>query len=186
MVWGVIIALVVVGLLFLTLKGVKNNFEITPITGIVAVIMVILLAIENNRLISAIDAKVNSSDYVESMKETVGTCMSALEFNHVLSQEEAQIVSVALKTAMPSMSRYIHASDFVGKDGIAIVDAIGRVADKSINRQLWNIIGWILVTILIGTIVILVFSGNKSKSNRTRHQTKESFRNGRYHSRRRE
>ena len=186
MVWGVIIALLAVGLLLFLLKGVKNNFELTPFTGIVAAIMVIALAIENNKLISAIDAKANSSDHVESIKETEGACISTVEFNNAFSQEEAQIVSVALKTAMPSMSRYIHASDIVGKDGTAIVDAIGRIADKSINRRLWNISGWILVTLFIGTIVIIVFSGNKTKSNTARLRSNDSFRNGRYHSRRRD
>lgn len=175
MVWGVIIALVAVGLLLFTLKGVNSNFEITPVTVIVAVIMVILLAIENNRLISIIDAKANSSDYVESMKETVGTCMSALEFNHVLSQEEAQIVSIALKTAMPSMSRYIHASDLVGKDGTAIVDAIGQVSNKSINRRLWNITGWILVTLFVGIVIILVFSGTSSRNGYTSSTNSDNY-----------
>lgn len=182
MVWGLIIALIAVGLLFFALKGVKNDFEMTPIGWGVVAIMVILLTIENNRLIAAIDAKANSSDYSESIKETVSTCMSAVGLEHGLSQEEAQIVSIALKTAIPSMSRYIHTSDFVGKDEIAIVDAVGRVANKSINRRLWNISGWIFVTFVIGLFVILIFSGNKPKGNKTRYHAKESRRNGRYHS----
>lgn len=185
MIWGIIISLLAIALMLFVLKGIKSNFELSSIGWIVVVVMFILLSFENTRLVSVIDEKLNTGDYIESVKETVGTCLTTVGYNHRLSQEEAQLVSIALKTAYPSMSRYIHASNLVGKDGTAIVDAIGVVAKKSLNRRLWHISGWILITCITGFVAVLLFSANKSKGRKTRYQSVASRRNTKYHSRKR-
>lgn len=184
MILGIVISLLAIILLILLLKGVKTNTEISPVGWIVVIAMFILLSFENNRLVSIVDAKLNTDDYIESVKETIETCLSAVGNNHQLSQEEAQLVSIALKTSFPSMSRYIHVSDFVGKDETAIIEAIGTVARKSLNRQLLNTSGWILLTVIIGMVIIIVFSESKSTGKKSRRQPITTRRNEQYHSRR--
>ena len=168
MVWGVLIALVLVGTILLILMRIKQNADFSVLSWIAAALMVVILSFEINRLISNLEDHSQIDDYIASVYDCIDACLPYEISGHQLTFEEAHIAAVALKTTMPNMSRFIRASDLEGKTGEAIADTLRDVITKSVRRYTWNLVGWIVLTIAIGTIVIILTMGKGVGKSRKR------------------
>lgn len=169
MVWGVIIALVLVGTLLFALMRIKRNASCTVMTWIVAIVMTFAISIATNRLITNIDDYSHADDYITSVYDCIEACVPfSLDF-HRLSFEEANLVAVALKSEMPEMSRYIRVSDLEGNTIESIADTLRGVLRKDFMHSVWNLVGWIVLTLVVGTVFLTLTmdarkSGKKSST----------------------
>ncbi len=156
MVWGVIIALAIVGILLFAIIRIKQDANVSILTWIVSVLFVVVLSWETNRLITNMEDRSQVDDYIASVNSCLEACLPYSIGEHQLSLEEAHLAAIALKTAMPSMSRYIRVSDLEGKTPEAIADTYRSVINKEARRNTWNLVGWIVLTLVIGTAVIVL------------------------------
>lgn len=168
MVWGVLIALVLVGAILLVLMHIRQGATFSVLSWIAAALMVVILSFEINRLISNLEDHSQIDDYIASVYDCIDACLPYELSEHQLTLEEAHIAAVALKTTMPSMSRYIRAADLEGKTGEAISDTLRDVITKSVRRYSWNLVGWIVLTLAIGTVVIILTMGKGLGKSRKR------------------
>lgn len=168
MVWGVIIALVIVGALVFFIMRLRQDATFSVLSWIAAALLVVILSFEINRLISYLEDHSQIDDYIASVYDCIDACLPYEISGHQLTLEEAHIAAVALKTTMPSMSRYIRASDLEGKTGEAIADTLRDVITKSVRRYSWNLVGWIVLTLAIGTVVIILTTGKGFGKSRKR------------------
>ena len=185
MVWGVLISLMLVGVLVFILMRIRQNASFSVLSWIAAALLVVILSYEINRLISNLEDHSQIDDYIASVYDCIDACLPYELSEHQLTLEEAHIAAVALKTTMPSMSRYIRAADLEGKTGEAISDTLRDVITKSVRRYSWNLIGWIVLTIVIGAVLMAVFM-EKSKTRTRNNKSRAEIPNRRtgYHSRR--
>ena len=186
MVLGVLISLALVGALLFILMRIRQDASFSVLSWIAAALLVVILSFEINRLISNLEDHSQIDDYIASVYDCIDACLPYEVSGHQLTLEEAHIAAVALKTTMPSMSRYIRASDLEGKTGEAIADTLREAISKSVRRNTWNLVGWIALTIVLGAVLMAVFMENnsrgKTRSNRSRSEIPN--RRTRYHSRR--
>lgn len=156
MVWGVIIALLLVGALVYVTMRIRQGAAFSVLSWITAALLVVILSIEFNRLISNMEDRSQVDDYIASVYSCLEACLPYSIGEHQLSLEEAHLAAFALKTAMPSMSRYIRVSDLEGKTPEAIADTYRNVINKESRRYTWNLVGWIVLTLVIGIAVIVL------------------------------
>lgn len=185
MVWGVIIALMIVGALVFFIMRLRQDATFSVLSWIAAALMVVILSFEINRLISNLEDHSQIDDYIASVYDCLDACLPYEISGHQLTFEEAHIAAVALKTTMPNMSRFIRASDLEGKTGEAVADTLREAITKSVRRNTWNLVGWIVLTIVIGTVLMAVFMENsRTRTRNSRSRTEIPNRKSRYHSRR--
>lgn len=169
MVWGVLIALGLVSTLLFALIRIKRNASCTVMTWIVAIVMTFAISIATNRLITNIDEYSHADDYITSIYDCIEACVPfSLDF-HRLSFEEAHLVVVALKTEMPEMSQYIRVSDLEGNTIESIADTLRGVLREGFMHSVWNLVGWIVLALVVGTILLTLTldAGKSSKKSST-------------------
>lgn len=169
MVWGVIIALVLVSALLFALIRIKRNASCSAMSWIVAIIMTIVISIATNRLITNIEDYSHADDYITSVHDCIEACLPFDLGFHRLSFEESHLVAVALKSEMPEMSKYIRVSDLEGNTVESIADTLRGVLRKDVMRSVWNLVGWISLTLVVGTVFLTLTLdvGKSSKKSST-------------------
>lgn len=169
MVWGVIIALVIVGVLLFVLVRIKQNASCTVMSWMVVIIMVFAISVATNRLIMNIEDYSHADDYITSVYDCIEACLPFDLGFHRLSFEESHLVAVALKSEMPEMSKYIRVSDLEGNTVESIADTLRGVLRKDVMRSVWNLVGWIALTLVVGTVFLTMTLdvGKSSKKSST-------------------
>lgn len=162
MVWGVIIALAFMCLLLFSLIRMKQGAEPSLLSWLMALIMTAGFSIEINSLISRFDEYSNDDDYVASVYACLEACLPYDLNDHHLSYEEAHLAAVALKTKMPTMSKYIQVAELEGKTPEVIADTLREVKKKAACRKIWNTIGWMVLTLVAGTAILSLSMGKGS------------------------
>ena len=185
MVWGFLIALVlVVGVVFVIMA--VSNKQINIVSLIVALVLWVILSFETNGLINSLSERSETTDFVNTILYSLSGYCDIENDNSVISSHEANEIALCCKLTMSSWSRYFSASDFQGKLFGEIPDIISNNVDKAMRRSVWNSVGWIVLTLLIGTVAIVLFLNVGQKNIRGGRQERDKYRrnNERYHSRR--
>lgn len=187
MVWGFIIALVLVAGVCLLITSVSGK-KPSVVSWIVALVLWVVLSFETNGLIRAIDGRSQMADLVGTMIGSVSGYTDYADLSGVISFQEANQIALGCKCVIPSYGKYFRASDFEGKTYGDIPAIVSANIDMAMRRSVWNGIGWIALTLVIGIVAMVIFlektSGYSRESrNRTTERTRDG-RNIRYHSRR--
>lgn len=187
MVWGFIIALVLVAGVCLLMSSVSSK-KPSIVSWIVALVLWVVLSFESNGLIRAIDGRSQVADLVGTMIGSISGYTDYADLSRVISFQEANQIALGCKCVIPSYGKYFRASDFEGKTYGDIPAIISVNIDKAMRRSVWNSIGWILLTLVIGIVAMIIFMEKDSGySRRSRNRSEElprNRRNTRYHSRR--
>lgn len=158
MVWGFIIALVLVaGVCYLLSSATNKKFSV--ISWIIALVLWIILSFEVNGLIRAIDGRSQMSDLVSTIIGSISGYTDYVDVSEVISSQEANQIALGCKCVMPSYGKYFHASDFQGKTYGDIPTIVSTNIDKAMSRSVWNSIGWILLTLILGIVAMVLFMG---------------------------
>lgn len=191
MVWGFIIALVLVaGICYLLSVAINKKFSM--VSWIIALVLWVILSFETNSLINAIDGRSQKSDLVSTIIGSISGYTDYVDMyvdrSGIISFHDANQIALGCKCVMPSYGKYFRASDFEGKTYGDIPAIISVNIDKAMRRSVWNSIGWILLTLVIGIVAMIVFMEKESGYSRRNHihfeETSRDRRNTRYHSRR--
>lgn len=185
MVWGFIIGIAITGCIC-TLVASATNKQMSVISWIVAIVMFLGLSFECNKLINAIEGRSEVSDFVSSI---VGSLSGHIDYSNessTISYEEANQIALGCKLVLPGWGKYFRARDFQGCSYNEIPIIISDRIEMAMSRQVWNMLGWIVLTSTIGSVLIIAFSKNSRlyrKNERGRRQSVQ--RNPKYRSRRR-
>lgn len=187
MVWGIIIALVmVVGIYFLITSTTNKQYGI--ISWILTFILWTLLSFETASLIKAIAGRSQRTELISSVCGALSNYTELGSSSSVIGFQEANEIALACKVVMPLKSDYFFSSDFQGKTYSEIPAIISINIEKALRNSVWNKIGWILLTVILGIVAIALFMERKSVVSRGKHsryeRTQRNVRNNRYHSRR--
>ena len=174
MVWGVLIAIVGVAAAIFAVMNLSGR-PLSIIGWIVAVAMVVLLALQNNRLIELFELRGETDRQVENVEDLIGSIVPGFTDEYVLSGTEAAILSFGMKQAYPSLSRHIHASDFEGRNGAQVADELKRILRKSTSRELWNRIGWVALILAAGIALMAVTAGKGASGKQRRSAGTSSY-----------
>lgn len=155
MVWGFLISLILVVLVVVLLMG--TNKQLNLVSYILLVVMYIGLSISVNRLIGVMEIKSQMSDYILEV-QTALTAYSLFDSEGVVSAEEAATIALALKACCPPMSKCFRTMDFISIPYSEILPTISSDLAKGINKTLWNNIGWIVLILIVGIILIVITS----------------------------
>lgn len=160
MVWGFIIALVLVAGVCLLITSVSGK-KPSVVSWIVALVLWVVLSFETNGLIRAIDGRSQIADLVSSIIGSISGYTDYVDMHSVISYQEANQIALGCKCVMPSYGKYFHASDFQGKTYGDIPTIVSTNIDNAMSRSVWNSIGWILLTLILGIVLMVLFmSGN--------------------------
>lgn len=169
MVWGFIIALVLVaGICYLLSSATNKKFSV--ISWIIALVLWIILSFEVNGLIRAIDGRSQMSDLVSTI---IGSISGYADYvdgfvdrSGIIPPQEANQIALGCKCVMPSYGKYFHASDFQGKTYGEIPTIVSTNIDNAMSRSVWNSIGWILLTLILGIVAMALFMDYGGRSSR--------------------
>lgn len=156
MVWGFIIALVLVAgicLLITSASGKKPGV----VSWIVAVVLWVVLSFETNGLIRAIEGRTQMSDLVSTIIGSISGYSDYADLSGVISSQEANQIALGCKCVMPSYGKYFRASDFQGKTYGDIPAIVSANIDMAMRRSVWNSIGWIVLTLILGIVLMVLF-----------------------------
>lgn len=185
MVWGFIGGLALTGVVgFVIVSGTGKQLSI--LSWIVAIVMFAGLSIEVNKLINAIEGRSEVADFVNTVVGSLSGYLDSSDNTSVISYEEANQIALGCKVVLPGWGRYFRTQDFQGQNYADIPYIVSDRISKAMSRQVWNMLGWIVLTLVVGGVLIIVFSENSRshrKTERGRHQSVR--RNQKYRSRRR-
>lgn len=185
MVWGFIIGLAVTGGICVLVASATGK-QMSIISWIVALAMFVGLSFECNKLINAIEGRSEVSDFVSSIVGSISGYLDYSNGSSIISYEEANQVALGCKLVLPGWGKYFNASDFQGCSYNEIPIVIADRINTAMSRQVWNMLGWIVLTSIMGAVLIIVFFENSRSHRKTekgRHQSVR--RNQKYRSRRR-
>lgn len=165
MVWGFIIALVLVAGVCLLITSVSGK-KPSVVSWIVALVLWVVLSFETNGLIRAIDGRSQIADLVSSIIGSISGYTDYVDMHSVISYQEANQIALGCKCVMPSYGKYFHASDFQGKTYGDIPTIVSTNIDNAMSRSVWNSIGWILLTLILGIVAMALFMGYGGRSSR--------------------
>jgi hypothetical protein len=187
MVWGFIITLLLVATCGFLIKSATNK-KYGIVSWIVALVLWVVLSFETNGLIRAIDGRSQMADLVGTIIGSISGYTDYADLTGVISFQDANQIALGCKCVIPSYGKYFRASDFEGKTYGDIPAIISVNIDKAMRRSVWNSIGWILLTLVIGIVAMIVFmekeSGYSRRNRNHFEETSRDRRNTRYHSRR--
>lgn len=168
LIWGLLLSIFITVVLgFVLLKVSNGNF--TLLAWIASGILLVFLTFENTRLLNAIDGHRQVEDIVTSVEGCLATTLPDYDNNHRFTAEEAQYIALAIKVSDPSIAKYVHASDFQGKDWSSITASLHTIIAKSTSRYIGYRIGWCLLAIIIASALVLLLGmekGNGRKKNK--------------------
>ena len=166
LIWGLLLSIVVTIIFGLILLKVSNG-DFTPLAWIVGIVLLAFLTFENTRLLNALDGHSQIEDIVTSVEGCLATTLPVYDIDHCFTESEAQYIALAIKISDPSIAKYVHASDFQGKDWYSITDSLHSIIAKSTRRYIGYRIGWCLLAIIIASAVVLLLGVEKKQKYRT-------------------
>lgn len=175
LIWGLLISIVITVVLGLCVANYKSG-TFNVFTGIVGAVLLILLTIENTRLLNAIVERSQIDDIVTSMVTCIRNDMPEEDGNHCFSFEESCRITFLLKVSDPSMAKHIHVADFQGKNWESITSSLQKSIKKSVNRFIGYRVGWCILFSTVA-IVFVLFIGMDKKSSRKISYTATSSKN---------
>lgn len=155
MIWGIVISLLAVGLIVLCIIAFTTK-EFGVISWIVTLVMFVALSFETNKLIYAIEDRSETSDFVSTIMSSLSNYLDLSEESVIISPEGANDIALGCKLLMPQWGKYFTAKDFCGRSTDDIPDIILSKIDKAMSSIVWNMVGWILLTIIVGVVLILI------------------------------
>lgn len=168
LIWGLLLSIfITVALGFVLLK--ISNGDFTPLAWIIGFVLLAFLTFENTRLLNAVDEHRQIEDIVTSVEGCLATTLPDYDNNHRFTAEEAQYIALAIKVSDPSIAKYVHASDFQGKDWSSITDSLHTIIKKSTGKYIGYRIGWCLLAIILASGIVLLLGmekGNRRRKNK--------------------
>lgn len=161
MVWGFIIGLAVTGGICVLVASATGK-QMSIISWIVALAMFVGLSFECNKLINVIEGRSEVSDFVSSIVGSISGYLDYSNGSSIISYEEANQVALGCKLVLPGWGKYFRASDFQGCSYNEIPIVIADRINTAMSRQVWNMLGWIVLTIVVGTFLIWIMMEKKS------------------------
>lgn len=166
MVWGFIISLIIIGVIYLFITGINKKFN--TISLVIAVVMFFSLSFETNKLINVIESRSNVNDFVSSIVGSLSEYTDYSNTNSSISQNRAHQIALVCKVTMPNFAKSFSAKHFQNKTYSEIPDVVSERINYAMSRSVWNMIGWIILTIIIGIVLIILFSEKNNRRNKTR------------------
>lgn len=169
MAWGIIIgvALTVLTVVLAMLFGKK---ELTPISYIIIIVVLVAFSLEGIKYINAVEDKKDFADKVNNMvaiAETAITYTGSDIQNFRLGMAEATAVRTALRFAYPKAVKYFEPSDLIGKTLYECTEVLRVSVIRSANSRIWESVSR-MIGILIIAILLIVLSMNIGVSGRRR------------------
>lgn len=150
---GILFTIIGVGLLFFLIKGFYRNAAFTPLSLIVAVVLLVLLSLQSIMLCGAVKIKSLSDD----MRMTINQCLPDYWDNRAveLSPGECQELLDNVIDEYPLVGYYVDMADFKGYDTTNIADAMIDEMNSVMNKFIWKRVGWSLLFILSGAFIVI-------------------------------
>lgn len=163
--WGVVIAIVVMAIVLFLVKGfVNKNF--TPLSWCMAFVMTVLLAIQSTLMVGAIKAK----DMVVDIQDVAASMIQTAQ-NKVSSQSGQTNMSDwldELKDEYPFIDSIVDIDELQEKDPDDIVEIIGDEVDSYLNWYIARRVGWSSAFLVVGVGIMVKTAENFAGGNRNR------------------
>lgn len=178
MVWGFIISLIFVTIIFGIAAKVSNK-QFGVLSSIILAITFVSLAISVNKFIVACEIKSQTDDYIAEIQNTLSS-FGVYGNEGQVSQQEAGALSLLLKTSFGSISNCFQSSDFVGIPYSQVLPTISADITKGVSKSIWNHLGWTVLIIVMGVLLVVITMEKKvqriSRDHRESHSRSTSTR----------
>lgn len=155
LIWGVLLTAVGIALLFFIIKSWRKNAEFTLASFIIGVVLFFLLAFQSVLLCGAITVK-NCSHEIRAY---INRMVDAIPEDVTFSTSDSQQILDNINEAFPIVSHYFDWADFEGHNSSNIADAMVEVFNENMNWYILRRVGWCLLFVIVGAILILKTMG---------------------------
>ena len=162
MIWGLLIAVICMGLFIFLIKGWYKDATFTPISYVVGAILLILLSVQCVLVVGSLKIIDMSEIYEERISIIVDSVYSPSE---EVSLSQASDVIDKIIDEYPILHYYIGGGDFSGFTAKELPHAIAQELRSFMQWYIFRRILWCLGFVLVGAIcVIKTMSKTKTSS----------------------
>lgn len=168
LIWGLLLSMVVTAVWALALIKLKDS-SFTILAWIVGLALLVFLTFENTRLFNAIEERGQIDDIVCSVENCLRSTFPNITRDYRFDEAGAQQIALMIKVSDPSVAKYVHASDFQGKDWSSVTVTLQKVIRKSSGRYIGYRIGWCLLALILASGIVLLLGmekGNRRRNNK--------------------
>lgn len=150
---GILLTVLGVGLLFFLIKGFYRNSTFTPLSLVVAFVLLILLSLQSIMLCGAVKVKSMSDD----VRMAINQCLPEYWINKAveITPAEGQELLDHVIDEYPLVGYYVDMADFKGYDTTNIADAMTDEMNSFMNKFIWKRVGWCLLFIITGAFIVI-------------------------------
>lgn len=149
--WGIVIALAVMGLVVFIVNAIASNRSMTPLSWIAALIMAIMVCIQSTLMVGAIKAKSIAAD----LERTVSTAAEKVdEFgSETVSTLGVKETVSAVKEKYPYIKQFADTDDLSTANAKDTAAEIHNAAQHALNWYIVRRVGWSLLFAVIGALI---------------------------------
>lgn len=151
LVWGVLLTVAGVALMFAIIKSWRRNCTFTPVSFMVGALLFCFLSFQSVLLCGAITIKSMAGE----IRSYINLMVENLPGDTVFSTVDSQQILDNINETYPLVGRYLDWADF---EGHTPTDIAGAMADKMVSYMNWYMlrrVAWSVLFVVIGAAAIL-------------------------------
>lgn len=163
MLLGILFTILGIVLMFVLIRLWWKNSTFTPMSFLVGGILFFFLAFQSILLCGAVTIK----SYCDDVEQAINVMVSQIPDNVELTQEDSQAILDEVSKEWPLVGYYVNMADFRGHTSANIAEAMADELNSFMNRFIWRRVGWSLLFIVIGAVIVIkTISINRSSTRR--------------------
>lgn len=153
---GILIGIGIAALAFVIVWVLKKGNKPSIFTYIAAIAAVVVLSVESILMLKAIQAKDNTDRTVGLVQQTIMSYLPEQGQNHVITDEQASAINLALSIAVPSVADFFETEDLAGKSIMQITDTIRLSVDQAVSRLVRKSVWILVITSVVMTLLMYI------------------------------
>lgn len=151
LIWGVLLTVVGIALMFLIIKSWRKDAYFTPISYIVGIVLFFFLSFQAILMCGAITIK-SCSDEIRAY---INRMVDNLPEDVVFSTSDSQQILDNINEEYPIVANYFDWADFKGHTPVDIADSMVEVFNENLNWYIARRVGWSILFVVIGAVVVI-------------------------------
>lgn len=172
MIWGFLLGIILTtAVIVISTKVFKKS--LTPLSYVVAIVLLVLFCIEGVRMGGAVEAHRHSMEIVELVQDAVETYLPSSAKSHRISREEA----VAVKTGMAlfKTSKFVKIDDLTGYTVGELGDALQKSVRSNTAHHIWMTVLAMAITFALGLLLLSLTGGRPKTTGHARRSGGEGY-----------
>lgn len=151
MLLGILFTILGIVLMFVLIRLWWKNSTFTPMSFLIGGILFFFLAFQSILLCGAVTIK----SYCDDVEQAINLMVSEVPEDVQLTQEDSQAILDEISREWPLVGYYVGMADFRGHTSANIAEAMADELNSFMNRFIWRRIGWSLLMIVIGAVIVI-------------------------------